>query len=95
METSRYVAFAPALVWLVEHPGVVGATREAACRPGEAFADAVLADPARLLDLYRVQVIESLAPGTRAGVTEQLIRVVRYVSARAGEPNGPAMRCCR
>jgi len=85
MQTSRYVAFAPALAWLVEGSDIGEAAAEAASRPGEAFADAVLADPGRLLDFYRALVLESLAPGTPAGVTEQLIRVVRHVGARSAE----------
>ena len=85
-ETSRFVAFSPALAWLVEHPEVAVAARQAASRPGEAFADAVLADPARLVDLHRAAVIVPLEPGTPPGVTEELTRIFQYVAARAAEP---------
>ena len=85
-ETSRFVAFSPALAWLVEHPDVAVAARQAASRPGEAFADAVLADPTRLVDLHRAVVIASLAPGTPPGVTEELTRIFQYVAVRAADP---------
>ena len=71
-ETSRFVAFSPALAWLVEHPDVAVAARQAASRPGEAFADAVLADPTRLVDLHRAVVIASLAPGFEPLAVSQL-----------------------
>jgi len=86
-ETSRYVAYSPALAWLLEHPEVGVAARQAAGRPGEAFADAVLADPSRLVDLHRAVVVESLASGTPAGATDELIRIFRHVEARAAEPS--------
>ena len=83
MGTTRYVTFSPALAWLLERPEVRDAAQASVARPGEAFADAVLTDPARLADLYRALAAESLALDTPAGASDGLIRIHRYVGGRA------------
>jgi hypothetical protein len=71
-----------ALEWLRQHPNVAETARKRVDVPGKAFPDAVLEDPARLVEVFKGAIVEAVRNDAPVGVAEELLGYLRFFSLR-------------
>jgi len=78
------------ITWLRDNPAVAELARASAAVAGKALPDAVLEDPSRLVDVVKTAVVEAIRSDAPAGVAEELVPVLRFVSlgAKGFDPEG-------
>ena len=71
-----------AVAWLREHPAVGETARKRIDSSDKAVPDAVLENPARLLEMLNESVIQALQSDAPVGVADELLLSLRILSAR-------------
>jgi hypothetical protein len=80
----RPVVASAAATWLQRHREVVEAARAGVDAAGRALPDALLEDPARLVDLFKAAAVEAIRTDAPPGVAEELLLGVRTMTERVG-----------